>query len=139
MTRFAEAVMHMECSKAERLLGNGIRYSVVVCVCFCFFFFFFSLRFHNIQNGSRDQDPIGLQRKKNWGCATGILRHFVKGRRDWHFHPRQRKVGVELKRCCNMKRGPRGRRGWNMMGDPNWVAGWRTLMSEMISCPSRLC
>jgi hypothetical protein len=55
--------MHMECSKAERLLGNGIRYSVVVCVCFCFFFFL-SLRFHNIQNGSRDQDPIGLQRKK---------------------------------------------------------------------------
>ena len=129
MTRFPEAVMHVECSKA------GLRECQRSCChCCCFLsvsvvvvFFSISLRYHNIQNGSRDQDPIGLQRKK-WGCATGILGRFVKGRRDWHCHPRQRKVGVEVKRCCNMKHGPRGR-----------VAGWRTLMGEMRSCPSRLC
>ena len=51
-------------------------------------------------------------KEKKLGCATGILRPFVKGRRDWHCYPQQRKVGVEVKRCCNMKRGPRGRRGW---------------------------
>ena len=25
-----------------------------------------------------------------------------------------------------------------MMEDPNWVAGWRTLMSEMRLCPSSI-
>ncbi len=49
--------------------------------------------------------------KKNvWGCATRILRPFITGRRDWHCRLRKQKVGVELKRCCNMKRGPHGQR-----------------------------
>jgi hypothetical protein len=87
--------------------------------------------------GGKTKIQLGCQKKM--GCATGILRHFVKGRQDWRCHPRQRKVGVELKRCCNMKRGPRGQRGWNMMGDLSWVEGWRTLMNEMRLRPSWFC
>ena len=50
-------------SRVVVLIGNGIRYmlfSVSVSVFFCLI----SLRCHNIQNGSQDQDPIGLQKKK---------------------------------------------------------------------------
>jgi len=54
-------------SRVVVLIGNGIHYMVFfgsVSVFFFFFFFLISLRCHNIQNGSQDQDPIGLQKKK---------------------------------------------------------------------------
>jgi hypothetical protein len=94
------------------------------------FFFLFSLFFDEsydvtiFKMGRKTKNQMDCKRKDIRGCATRILRPFITGRRDWHCHPRQRKVGVELKRCCNMKRGPCGQRVWNMMGDPNWVAGW---------------
>jgi len=45
------------------VIGNGIHY-MLFFVSVSVFFFLMSLRFHNVQNGSQDQDPIGLQKKK---------------------------------------------------------------------------